>query len=365
MNARAASSASTTREHRFPWRWRLADLGRVRRHGRTVFSCFACGGGSSMGYKLAGYEVLGNVEIDPRIAAVYRQNLHPRHSFVMDVRDFLKLPDAKIPPELLDLDVLDGSPPCSTFSMAGKREDGWGKQKRFAEGQALQRLDDLFFTFIAIAERLKPRVVIAENVKGLTVGSARGYVHEIIGGFKAAGYESQVFLLDASRMGVPQRRERVFFIARRQDLNLPQVKLSFREPPIPFGEVRTVEGVTPERGWKYMSLLRHRRRSDAKIGDICMRLCGRLSGFTRPIYWDDAPALTLSASGVCYRGADGMAVSAGDVVNVSTFPQDYAFGNRSPRFICGMSVPPVMAAQVAAAVAEQCLGVPAPAGGFE
>ena len=211
MNAQDVNSSSTT-SHRFPWKWWLKDLPSVPQNGLKVFSCFACGGGSSMGYKLAGYEVLGNCEIDPKIAAVYKENLHPMYSFVMDVRDFLKLPDSEIPKELFNLDVLDGSPPCSTFSMAGQREDAWGKKKQFAEGQKLQRLDDLFFTFIDLAERLKPKVVIAENVKGLIIGNAKGYVHEIIKKFNDTGYDVQLFLLNAVSMGVPQKRERTFFI---------------------------------------------------------------------------------------------------------------------------------------------------------
>ena len=63
-SARRAVSGSTD----FPWDWRLEDLDKRPKHGHTVFSCFSCGGGSSMGYKLAGYEVVGNCEIDPDIA---------------------------------------------------------------------------------------------------------------------------------------------------------------------------------------------------------------------------------------------------------------------------------------------------------
>ena len=88
----------------------------------TVFSCFHCGGGSTMGYKLAGCRVLGGVEIDPAMMAVYRANHHPEHSYLMGVGDFVKIPDADLPAELFDLDILDGSPPCSTFSTSGLRE---------------------------------------------------------------------------------------------------------------------------------------------------------------------------------------------------------------------------------------------------
>ena len=60
-------------------------------------------GGSSMGYKLAGFDVVGNCEIDPDMMKVYKQNNHPKHSYLMDVRDFLKLPDEKMPDELFHL----------------------------------------------------------------------------------------------------------------------------------------------------------------------------------------------------------------------------------------------------------------------
>ena len=73
-----------------------------------------------MGYKLAGYEHLGGVEIDPKIADVYRENHKSKYLYVEDIRLFNKRND--LPAELFSLDLLDGSPPCSTFSMAGSRE---------------------------------------------------------------------------------------------------------------------------------------------------------------------------------------------------------------------------------------------------
>ena len=132
INVRPAGSASTE----FPWKWELSELDKRPKNGCSVFSCFSCGGGSSMGYKLAGYSVLGNCEIDPEMMTVYKANNHPKHSYLMDIRDFVKLPDEEIPEELKHLDILDGSPPCSVFSMAGSREDGWNVEKTFREGQA-------------------------------------------------------------------------------------------------------------------------------------------------------------------------------------------------------------------------------------
>ncbi len=219
------------------WKWYLADLNNVEKNGLKVFTTFSCGGGSSFGYKLAGCDVIGNLEIDKNMNELYIANHHPKYSFNMDIRDFNKLADSELPRELFCLDILDGSPPCSTFSMAGNREKDWGKKKKFTEGQQLQTLDDLFFCYIDTAARLRPKVVVAENVKGLILGKAKGYVNEILKRFKEAGYKAQLFLLNSALMGVPQARERVFFIARREDLGWPDLRLPFYKKPMPFKEV--------------------------------------------------------------------------------------------------------------------------------
>ena len=81
------------------------------KNGLKVFSCFACGGGSTMGYKLAGCEVIGCCEIDHRMNEVYIKNHNPKHNFLMDIREFNKIPNEELPEELFNLDILDGSPP--------------------------------------------------------------------------------------------------------------------------------------------------------------------------------------------------------------------------------------------------------------
>lgn len=229
---------------KFNYEWRIKDSIFTKDKG-TVFSCFACGGGSTMGYKLAGFDVIGCCEIDPRMNDIYVANHNPKINLLMDIRDVVakaKLHD--LPKELYQLDILDGSPPCSSFSMAGEREKGWGKEKKFREGQTKQVLDTLFFDFIELAKYLQPKVVVAENVKGLMVGEAKKYVSKIYDEFEKAGYYCQHWLLDAQNMGVPQIRERVFFVCLRKDLidhvpvqyNLfyvmPYLNLSFNEPHI-------------------------------------------------------------------------------------------------------------------------------------
>lgn len=202
-------------EHKFSYDWTLKNAKFTKDKG-TVFSCFACGGGSSMGYKLAGFDVVGCNEIDRRVMDLYVKNHHPRYAFLEPIQTFKER--TAFPDVLYNLDILDGSPPCSTFSMVGSREESWGKMKKFREGQAEQVLDTLFFDFIDVVRKLRPKVVIAENVKGLLQGAARKYVQPIHMEFEDAGYSCQHFLLDAQYMGVPQHRERVFFVCLRNDL---------------------------------------------------------------------------------------------------------------------------------------------------
>jgi DNA (cytosine-5)-methyltransferase 1 len=348
-NARAVGSSSI---HKFPWKWYLSDLANVTKNGLTVFSCFSCGGGSSMGYKLAGYDVIGNVEIDPRVMEVYRKNNHPKYPYLMDVRDFLKIPDADLPKELFHLDILDGSPPCSVFSTAGEREKGWNKEKVFREGQAKQKLDDLFFYFIRIAEKLKPRVVIAENVSGLLKGNAKGYVNEIFKAFDAAGYKTQLFLLNAAFMGVPQKRERCFFVAQRKDQSFPKLELKFDEKPILFGEIRQKDGDTSRPTELRARVQKYYKPGDHAVDDINRRI-GKTGGYTNPIVTDTEISPTITANGQIFRAADRTHYASLDFVSATTFPQDYDFNAEEPQYICGMSVPPVMMAQVSTAVYEQ------------
>ena len=162
--------------HRFPYRWTLKDANFTKDKGK-VFSCFACGGGSTMGYKLAGFDVIGCNEIDPKMMEAYKANHNPKYAYLEPIQTFKMRED--LPQELYELDILDGSPPCSSFSMAGNREKDWGKDKVFREGQAMQVLDTLFFDFIDLAKKLQPKVVVAENVKGLLLGEAKAYVRQI------------------------------------------------------------------------------------------------------------------------------------------------------------------------------------------
>lgn len=349
----------------FPYKWYLKDgYNYVPYHGKKVFSCFACGGGSTMGYKMAGYDVIGCNEIDPKMNAVYVANHNPKFNFLAPIQEFK---NSDLPAELYDLDILDGSPPCSSFSMAGSREDGWGVEKKFREGQAKQVLDTLFFDFIDLAKKLQPKVVIAENVKGLLQGAARDYVRRIYDSLAEAGYNVQHFLLDSSTMGVPQKRERVFFIALRNDLcgqfnkayNLfeekPGLEMEFDLPEIPFGDI--YDGLGKELTAHCKNIWDKREHKDIGINATRERI-GLPPGSFSVFYQKKEYTLnTLLAAGYhgCILYDEPRYISNNEFIQGQTFPLDYNFLNSNPFYICGMSVPPVMAAQVSHQVYEQWL----------
>ncbi len=317
-----------------------------------------------MGYKLAGFDVIGHNDIDKKMIEVYKENHKPKYSFLESITTFAKRKD--LPKELYDLDILDGSPPCSSFSMAGNREKDWGKEKIFREGQELQVLDTLFFDFIDLAKELQPKVVVAENVKGLLMGAAKEYVIKIYKEFDKAGYYCQHFLLDASKMGVPQRRERVFFICLRKDLakpflyqkdmftEIPKIDLNFNEKEIPFKNVffdLMDRKLTPA----CLILWNNKIDSDNDLGNINERL------FKAPTYFGfkftkmNEVNKTIIANDNTVLFDYPRLLNKVELCNIGTYPQDYNFLKLKTEYLIGMSVPPIMTTQIASNIYEQWL----------
>jgi len=352
-------------KHKFPYKWTLKDVKFTKDKGK-VFSCFACGGGSTMGYKLAGFDVIGCNEIDPKMMEAYVTNHNPKYSFLESITTFKERND--LPDELYELDILDGSPPCSSFSMAGNREKDWGKEKKFREGQSEQVLDTLFFDFIDLAKELQPKVVIAENVKGLLLGNAKAYVRKIYKQFDEAGYYCQHWLLDASTMGVPQRRERVFFICLRKDLakpflyqkdmftQVPKLKLEFNEKPILFKEIldkNPTKYITKD-GLLYQYWL-HRSEKDINMLNGALKAKNKKTGFSVVYFHLNEVPFTLTQKGrtICHH--ECRTLTDLEFIRGSSFPLDYNFNKTSGSYLMGMSVPPVMTAQIATKIYEQWL----------
>ena len=333
--------------------WNLSDLDRIPKIGIKVMSTFSCGGGSSMGYKLAGCDVIAANDIDPEMAYHYKLNLNPKHYFLCPINELI---NKELPDELYDLDILDGSPPCSTFSMAGSREKAWGKDKHFREGQAKQVLSDLFFDYLALVEKLRPKVAIAENVKGMIKGNAKGYTKAVLRRFKEIGYRPQLFLINAADCGVPQKRERIFFVAIRDDIKVEELKLS------PSNKWISAKAALKDIEVDDRASLKISKRQELlwyaiNEGELFSKITPG-KNFTQRKLARNQPSFTLTATDSTYHWAEPRYLSFQECKRLGSFPDNYkAKNDKIGKYMIGMSVPPKMTEKVARAVCQQWLGV--------
>lgn len=163
----------------------MGEIDKIKKNGLKVISTFTGAGGSCLGFKMAGFETIWASEFVPAAQEVYELNFPGVPVNTGDIRDLS-------PKDLLDeagisageADVMEGSPPCASFSTAGKREKFWGEKVSYSE--TTQRVDDLFFEYVRILEGVQPKVFVAENVSGLIKGKSKGYFKEIIRAMKKA-----------------------------------------------------------------------------------------------------------------------------------------------------------------------------------
>ena len=191
----------------------------------NVISTFAGGGGSSTGYRLAGGKILCINEFVKEARNTYHENypntpILPDDIKELEGKDLLEAANVGVG----EVDILDGSPPCSAFSMAGAvvqgkgHSAGFGQVKKYSDDKKVENIEDLFFEFIRVEKDIQPKVIVGENVSGLLMGEAKNYYYKITAEFGNIGYNVSSMLLDSSHYGVPQTRKRVIFIAVRKDV---------------------------------------------------------------------------------------------------------------------------------------------------
>jgi DNA (cytosine-5)-methyltransferase 1 len=352
----------------------------------TVVSCFAGGGGSSTGYRLAGGKILLINEFVEEAIASYKKNYPDTPVLVDDIKkyagkDFLN----KIKLKEGDLDILDGSPPCSAFSVAGKREKGWDKTKTYSDGKSVENIEDLFLEFIRVAKEIKPKVIVAENVKGITFGEATKKLNEFIKAFESIGYYVTYRVLNAADFGVAQGRERTIFICVREDV-ADAIGLSFLNLsgifPEPFGYQISMEDAIedidndPEQvkelkdfyegsfQKKFLDPIPFRPKRHMKPSDPEFREWNpKASCFNmiRPAPHLPCPTLTQQGqkkglSGV-FHYADNRKLTIKELKRLMSLPEDYeltgTFDQQAERI--GRMVAPKMMAEVAKSIYENVL----------
>lgn len=172
--------------------------------GLTVASLFAGAGGSSLGYRLAGYDVRYASELDRRALGTYSLNM--ASGTTLDSRDVRTIRGDDIVAAVGRApDVLDGSPPCQDFSLVGRRN---------LEGQNAT----LYYEFVRLVGEIRPRAFCAENVAGFANGASyTRHFLPILCALRGQGYLVEARTLDASWLGVPQARKRIVLIGLRDD----------------------------------------------------------------------------------------------------------------------------------------------------
>ena len=346
----------------FTYKWNLKDLEKVTKNGYKVFSCFAGGGGSSQGYKMAGYDVVGCNEIDPRQMEIYKHNLKPKYSYLEDIRTFRLRED--LPKELFELDILDASFPCSLFSAANlKADDKKGKEVKFREGQAKQTLDDLAFETIFLVDKLKPKIAVFENVKGLLQEKNKWYVEQIYKQFDDIGYKICHHLVNCADLGVPQKRERVFFFAVRNDLRVPTsdifgcepfLDLDIKEKHIPFKEIEDKKGIKVT--GKSLILWENRQYGDIDLSFANGRLYNEPNSFFSHKYiYENDIANTIVSADNCVVFETGRYRSDNELKLCGSWSNDYDFLNQEIKYVIGMSVPPLAMYRISKEIQTQWL----------
>ena len=358
----------------------------------NVISTFAGGGGSSTGYRLAGGKILCMNEFVEEAQNTYRENYPDTPILTGDIKglsgkDFLDIAGLDVG----ELDILDGSPPCSTFSVAGKlsqssggkHSDGWGQTKKYSDGKMVENIEDLFFEFLRIADEIRPKVIIAENVAGLTIGEAKQYFNKIQNTFDQIGYDVCAKVLDSRYFGVSQTRTRVFFVGVRSDVT-SKVGLTFMNIGSVFPEnndyVIPLEDALIDLKYdkEEIDMLTERflgtkywQDTGAKMPQFPDRVLngddfnerGSHFNLKRVSLKQPAPTITAMGSGITNAGSfhwsEPRKLTIGELMRIQSLPDDFIltgkWNQRAERI--GRMVPPLMLKAIASSVYEKVIGV--------
>jgi DNA (cytosine-5)-methyltransferase 1 len=326
----------------------VKEIKTYKKDNIKIISLFSGGGGSSTGYKMAGGDVILANDFIPLAADTYSSNWQDTIILRDDIRtlnplDVLEIANLKP----MQLDVLDGSPPCCCFSLCGKIEKGWNKVKKYSDTKQ-ENVEQLFFEYIRFLKAIQPKVFIAENVTGLIKGASKGYFNIFLRGLKEAGYYVEVKVINAAYLGVPQRRERLFFIGIRNDLM--KFEYSGRLHPKPINKFISLKEAFETLEYNDSEV----RELSEKIKKYsCYKTLEKMEygkwhfnlGKANP----NIPAFTILASSSigekCLKHWDLRPFTIGELKRIQSLPDDYILlGNyRKQAERIGNMVPPLVA----------------------
>ncbi len=337
----------------------------------------------SSGARQAGFEVVAGLDSDPISIQTYRENFGADRGMLADLN---QIEPAGLARQLGlrrgSLDLLVGGPPCQGFSKNVPRSRRWLEDPR---NGMVQR-------FLAFAEYLRPRAIIMENVAEMRAGFDGAFTVEIGERLGRAGYAVESKILRAVEHGVPQRRRRAFFIARRDSAARfpelePAVPVTVRDaigdlPSLRHGEgaVASEYGDPPSTPYQAAmrggaDLLRDhvarplRPTQAARLASIGpgqglrdlpeeLRPRSGYSGAYGRLRWDEpAPTITRwvfhPGSGRFGHPRDPRVITIREAARLQSFPDDFAFCGTyiQKAHQVGNAVPPLLMRALAAEVA--------------
>lgn len=325
-----------------------------------VLDLFCGAGGLSKGFEMAGFETVLAVDMWKDAIYTYNKNLGQK-AICMDV----KLLDDEYLEKIGTITGIIGGPPCQGYSQAGKRDINDPRNY-------------LYLEYCRIVEKIMPEFFVIENVKGILTLNDGSFVKDILKRFGNLGYEVNFKLLTASDYGVPQKRERIFFIGTKksgfQFPNKTKDAVSFKEAIsdlIDCGNNEAIcEYINPPAN-EYQSLMRETsellyNHNITKISDtikqerINMLKCGQdvrtLPGIYRISYGcdmmrslPDVPCRVIMTKMAHIHYEKNRYLTARECARIQSFPDDFIFyGSRSSQYKqIGNAVPPLLAYNVA------------------
>ncbi len=328
---------------------------------RTCIELFAGAGGLALGLEQAGFESLGLVEVDKHACATLRMNRPNWNVIEEDVvkvseKDLLKLFKLKQG----ELDLLSGGYPCQSFSYAGAKkglEDVRGT---------------MFFYYAEFLKQLKPKMFLAENVKGLKTHDNGNTLQTMIKVFEDIGYDVEWQILNAWHYGVAEKRERIVIIGKRKDL---KEKINFTYPtPHEYKPVlrdilkdvpESVGAKYPESKKKVFDLVSPggcwRDLPDDVARDYmksCYFMGGGRTGIARRLSWDE-PCLTLTCAPAqkqtdrCHPD-ESRPFTTREYARIQSFPDEWEFSGKMSNIYkqIGNAVPVGLAKNVGISIFE-------------
>ena len=299
-----------------------------------VLDLFSGCGGFSLGFQQAGYEIIGFVEWWQPAITTFLKN-HPHAQLIG--RDIRLISDETLSSYCGRVDIIVGGPPCQGFSLCGKRDP---KDKR----------NSLYKEYLRAVKIISPKYIVMENVAGILNmkdGDNRFVIDNILHDLIKLGYLVSYKVLTSSDYGVPQKRQRLIIIGKKEEFfPLPNSK----EKTVAEGIINIPDGIN---GHVYFDTKKETVEK-IKLLQQGERLY-KTYNFSRQRLYANRPSKTITTKPLFIHPYEDRFLTPRELARLQSFPDDFHFcGSKSDMVKqIGNAVPPLMAQ----AIAEKLLGV--------